>query len=136
MKDDYFKRLNQIGTSRFWINNPTPKEAEKAVRAGAVACTTNPTYGSKQLQHPSTRDEVTGFIDEAIAATADDHTAADLVQKRCIQRILPYFRDIHSSSSGSLGFVSAQGNPFKDDDPANIVEESHRYLELGSNVIA
>jgi transaldolase len=53
-----------------------------------------------------------------------------------IQRVLPYFRDINSRTDGVLGFVSIQGNPFRDDDPENIVAETHRYLELGSNVIA
>ena len=136
MKDQYFARLNQLTDSRFWINNPTPAEAGQAVSAGAVACTTNPTYGWKQLQHQSTHEEVTGYLDEAIAATSDDHEAADLVQQRCVKRILPFFVDLNKQSNGAIGFVSIQGNPFKDGDPQNIVQESHRYFELGPNVIA
>jgi len=132
----YFHRLAELGASRFWVNNPTPSQTEQAVSAGAVACTTNPTYGWKQLGDRETRDEVERFIREGIASGADDHEVADYVQRRCVERILPFFESIHSASSGTLGFVSLQGNPLNDDKAATIVEESHRYRELGAQVIA
>ena len=109
---------------------------QQAVGAGAVACTTNPTYAWKQLQHPETKAEVVAMIQEAIKETHDDHEAADLVQQRCVSRILPTFSEIHAESKGKLGFVSIQGNPFEDNNGESIAEEARRYRTLGSNVIA
>lgn len=136
MKQNYFQRLNQLSSNRFWVNNPTPKMADLAVAAGAVACTTNPTYAWKQFQHQETHEEVLAMIDQAIKSVDDDQLAADMVQKRCVERILPRFADLHKKSGGTEGFVSIQGNPFEDDDPEHIIEEARDYFRLGSNVIA
>ena len=84
MSETYFQKLHRLSENRFWVNNPTPSEADKAVAAGAVACTTNPTYGWKQLQNEETRAEVGGFIDELLASEADDHLVADAVQCRSV----------------------------------------------------
>jgi len=49
----YFHRVQMETLTRFWVNNPTIKEAQLAIDAGAVSCITNPTYASKMLFHPS-----------------------------------------------------------------------------------
>ena len=77
MSQGYFHRLNELSGSRFWVNNPTPAQAQLAVDAGAIACTTNPTYGWKQLRNSETADEVLGFVDAAITETNDDQEAAE-----------------------------------------------------------
>ena len=50
----YFHTVARLTPTRFWINNPTLREARQAIEAGAVACTTNPTYAAKMAR--STED--------------------------------------------------------------------------------
>ena len=52
MARSYFHRVKTETPTHFWVNNPTVKEAQLAIDAGAVSCTTNPTYASKMLVHP------------------------------------------------------------------------------------
>ena len=52
MKEPYFRRVTELTPSRFWINNPTPPEAEWAIAAGATGCTCNPSYTQKMIDHP------------------------------------------------------------------------------------
>lgn len=47
MARSYFQRVQTETPTRFWVNNPTVKEAQLAIDAGAVSCTTNPTYVHK-----------------------------------------------------------------------------------------
>jgi transaldolase len=131
MSETYFQKLARLSENRFWVNNPTPSEARSAVAAGAVACTTNPTYGWKQLQNEDTHEEVNLMIDEMIAFDTDDHRVADAVQRRCVARTLPVFEPEFRKSAGRLGFVSIQGNPFRDENADWIVAETREYLELG-----
>lgn len=130
--ETYFQRLHRLTENRFWVNNPTPDQAERAVAAGAIACTTNPTYGWKQLNHPETADGVRSLFNQL---PEDPPDAADAIQIECVKRILPVFDRIRESSSGT-GFVSIQGNPFRDDDPDWIEREARNYLAIAPNVIA
>ena len=136
MQKGYFHRVNRLSPTRLWINNPTPREAEAAIEAGAISCTTNPTYGSKQLGHPETREETMRLIREAVFVTEDDDRAADLVTQRLVRRILERFDPLFAAKPGEKGFVSIQGNPFLDEDPDNIVSEARAYRRLGRNFIA
>jgi transaldolase len=136
MTETYFQRLGRLSENRFWVNNPTPVQAREAVAAGAVACTTNPTYGWKQSQNDETRAELDALITELIASEDDDQLVVDAVQQKCVARILPFFEPEYRRSSGRLGFVSIQGNPFRDDDANWIETEARHYLGLGANVIA
>ena len=49
IEDSYFLRVKKQTPTRLWINNPTTQEADKAIAAGAISCTTNPTYCMKQI---------------------------------------------------------------------------------------
>ncbi|MCX7786342.1 MAG: hypothetical protein N2442_01440, partial [Spirochaetes bacterium] len=50
MAQGYFHRVHQETPTRFWINNPSASDMENALAAGAINCTTNPSYCSKLLQ--------------------------------------------------------------------------------------
>ena len=47
MSEGYFHRLHQETPTRLWINNPTLEEADLAIAAGAISCTTNPAYSAR-----------------------------------------------------------------------------------------
>ena len=89
MKEGYFHRVNSLSPTRLWINNPTLEEAEKAIAAGAINCTTNPTYAMKQIQRE--RDYSLGIVDEVIKEINDDDKAAAIIQRRLTKRILDKF---------------------------------------------
>jgi hypothetical protein len=77
-----------LSPTRLWINNPTPEEARKAIAAGAISCTTNPTYSFKQITNEETREEALKIVKDAIEQTDDNNEAADLVQQQLAKRIL------------------------------------------------
>lgn len=132
----YFHRVAQQSDTRFWINNPTVEEAQKAIQAGAIACTTNPTYSAKMLQSETERQEAIKVIDEVIREIDDDYEAARVVQRKLVKRILGYFMPIFESSGGKAGFVSIQGDPLAEHDSECIIKEAVEDMKLGKNVIA
>lgn len=136
MSDQYFHRVHTLSPTRLWINNPTPDEARKAIAAGAINCTTNPTYAANQLGKEETKAEALSIVQQAVLETADDHMAADLVQQRLVKRILEIFWPLYEKQPGKEGFVSIQGDPFADTNPQHIIDEVLRYRSLGQNFIA
>lgn len=136
MNINYFKRINKLTPTRFWINNPTPEEAKNSIAAGAISCTTNPTYSMKQLQDKSEKERVLNVIDEAINEYDDDNRVADLVQQRLAKDILDIFLPLYEKKPGEEGFVSIQGNPLLDTDANHIFNEVLSYKEIGKNFIS
>ena len=138
MKADngYFHRVMQQSNTRFWINNPTIEEAYKAIEAGAISCTTNPTYSAKMIQAESEHRNAINIIDEVIGDIKDDTEAARAVQRRLVKRILEPFMPIYEKSNGTAGFVSIQADPHAEHDPDFIIEEALEDMKLGKNVIA
>lgn len=135
MKDDYFQRVKKLTPTRLWINNPTPKEAEKSIVSGAISCTTNPTYCMKQIQNELEIKRVYKVIDEVIKEYNDDNLVADIIQQRLVKKILDIFLPLYQKSPGREGFVSIQGNPFLDDNAEQIINEALSYRKLGKNFI-
>ena len=136
MENQYFHRVNQLSPTRFWINNPTWEEARKAIAAGAISCTTNPTFSIKQITNAETKEKAIKIVKAAIQETDDNNIAADLVQQQLTKRIMDIFLPLYEKQPGKEGFVSIQGNPFADKDAQHIVAEALRYRELGKNFIA
>lgn len=136
MGEQYFQRVHQFSPTRLWINNPTPEEARKAIAAGAINCTTNPTYSFNQLSKEETKAEVLQIVQEVVQKTDDDDLAASLVQQRLVKRILDIFLPLYEQQPGKEGFVSIQGDPFAEADPLHIFDEALRSRRLGSNFIA
>lgn len=131
MSKDYFKRVTKQTPTKLWINNPTPEEAHKAIDAGAVSCTTNPTFCMKMLTNESEYEGVISVINSIIKEEDNDSKAADLVQQRLAKKILDIFLPLYEKNPGEQGFVSIQGNPLADDDTDHIVDEALSYKKTG-----
>jgi len=130
----YFLRVTKQSPTRLWINNPTRKEADLAIAAGAISCTTNPAYAMKMLQREE-QNYITGIIDEAIKNTRDQDEAADLIQQKLVKSLLDIFLSIYKKAPGKQGFVSIQGDPYCDKDANHIYNEALRHCKLGKNLI-
>jgi transaldolase len=130
----YFHRVHEQTPTRLWINNPTREEADFAIEARAISCTTNPTYAMKMIQRED-ENYVMNIVDESIKKYADDSEAADHVQQVLVKVIMDKFHPLHKKSPGKQGFVSIQGDPFADKDVDHIINEALRYRHLGDNFI-
>ena len=131
----YFYRVIQQFGSRFWINNPSIKEVKLAIKAGAVGCTTNPTYAMRLLEKEEEHDTVINLIKAAVDNCSDDRQAAQWVYRMLIKRIIPYFKDIYKQFSGNEGFVTLQVDPVLEQDYEYIVNESLINRTFGPNVM-
>ena len=107
---------------------------EQAIAAGAINCTTNPTYGSKLIK--SEPEFITPIIDRVIRETSDIDEAADRVCQIITARLLARFLPLYERSGGTEGFVTIQSDPRKDEDAAEMVDAALRYRELGPNFMA
>jgi len=136
MHDGYFRRVTELTPTRLWINNPTPEEADKAIAAGAISCTTNPTFCMKQITAEPEHDYVISVIDDVIKEEDNDSKVADLVYQKLAKKIMDKFLPLYEKNPGEQGFVSIQGDPFFDDDADHIINETLRFRKLGKNSIA
>lgn len=132
--EGYFHRVTRQTPTRLWINNPTCEEAHKAIAAGAISCTTNPTYSYKQIVREP--DYALSVVDRIIGETENENEAADFIQEELAKRIMDVFLPLYEQNPGKQGFVSIQGSPYNDDDPNQIIKEALRYRELSRNAIA
>jgi transaldolase len=136
MNQGYFRQVAKETETRLWINNPTIEEAGKALNAGAIACTTNPTFVARMLRLPETREETLRIIDQAIQETPDDTKAAAMIQRRLIASMAQSFMPLFTETNGNEGFVSLQLDPNLEHDSAKIVSEALLDFELFPNCIA
>ena len=130
----YFQRVSRETPTRLWINNPTGEDAQKAIAAGAINCTTNPAYCSKLLDGEP--DYVRNVVDGVVKEIPDDDEAAERVYQIAAARVMRMFLPLYEASGGTQGFVTIQGDPRKDDDPDLIVAEALRQQKLGPNFMA
>ncbi len=135
-KTGYFHRLMAQSENRLWINNPTLDEVPKAIEAGAISCTTNPSYTARLLQTESERERVVKIIEELVEAEGIDQDTPAKVQRRVMQPVVEAFKPLYQKSNGKFGFVSIQGDPFLEDDYEQIIAAAYEDRKLGDNVIA
>lgn len=136
-RNDYFKRVNALTPTRFWVNNPTRSQAKMAIEAGAVCCTTNPTHAIKIVRSAEDGEIALQIIDKVLSDKAHSVSdAAALVQRQLVKMLLDEFADVYEKSHGRLGYVSIQCDPHAESDPDNIIREALADLELNKNVIA
>ncbi len=134
MPSGYFHRVTRETPTRFWINNPTGPDLERAIAAGAINCTTNPSYCSKLLAGEP--DYVRGLIEEVVAETEDDDVAAERVYHKAAERIMRGFLPLYEASGGAYGYVTVQDDPRRDTDSDSIIRAALRGADLGENFIA
>lgn len=115
MKENgYFHRVSAQTPTRIWINNVTPREARLAIAAGAVGCTQNPSYSYKMLTHPQGAGHSMSALDEILAGEGAQQPQSAL-QRALVTEIAGEFLPLFEKSGGKLGFVTIQGDPFRED---------------------
>ena len=134
MAADYFHRLAAETPTRFWVNNPSGEEMDKAIAAGAINCTTNPAYCSKLLD--SDTAYLRGIIDDLVCDGHADDEAAVVVYRRAAGRVLDRFRPLYEQSGGRYGYVTVQDDPREDHDAGAIVRCVLENRKLGPNYMA
>ena len=112
----YFHRVNELTRTRMWINNVTPHEAQLAIDAGAIGCTQNPAYVWKMIQNPETRSHVDELINHYKKTINDPDLILEHVQRDLVKEIADIFMPIYQKTNEKLGYVSIQGNPFKEEE--------------------
>lgn len=131
----YFRRVQEETPTRFWINNPTMEQARKAIRAGAVGCTTNPSYVSKLFASPDDFSAVKRTVDLLLPYERDDAIVAAKVQSLMVGRLSDVFMPMYRASGGKKGFVTIQGDPHAETVGAKIIAEGVENRKIGPNVI-
>jgi transaldolase len=133
MAKTYFHRVTEQTPTRFWINNATEKEANLAIESGAVGCTQNPTFVWKQLNGPE-KSNVIKKLDRIIKSEKDDNEVQVILQRELVAKISEIFMPLYSESNGKQGFVSIQGDPFKED-LDNMLKYARFNREAGKNIM-
>ncbi|MBI9102700.1 MAG: hypothetical protein JEY99_09805 [Spirochaetales bacterium] len=130
----YFHRVQKETSTRFWINNPTFEQAKKAIEAGAIGCTTNPSYVYKLFSSREDYEYVLSIIDELIPNEKNNSVVASKVQRAMVSRLSSLFLPLYDGSNGKQGLVTIQGDPFYEDDFKNIIEDGIENRKLGKNI--
>jgi transaldolase len=131
----YFHRVQAETPTRFWINNPTFEQAQKAIEAGAQGCTTNPSYVSKLFSSEEDMRVVKRTIDLLLPYEKDDSVVAAKVQGAIVARIADAFLPIYRESGGKAGFVTIQGDPFEETKAQAIIDEGIENRKLSENIM-
>ncbi len=134
MDDGYFHRVSKLTPTKFWINNPTRKEADLAITSGASGCTLNPSYTQKMIDHPEEGEYARQVLDDVIREVRDDTEAVSVFQRRMAARICEKFMPIFEASNQQEGYVSIQGDPIRESDPYVIISEAYANRTVSPNV--
>jgi transaldolase len=130
----YFHRVAAQTPTQFWVNNPTREEADLALAAGALGCTTNPSFCQKMIDHPTEGPYAKALLDEAVRESRTDSEAEAILQRKLVRGIADKFRPLYERTRGKHGYVSIQGDPIHEHDPNTILEEGLTNRALGENV--
>jgi transaldolase len=134
-KDTYFHRVQAQTPTRFWINNVTRNEAYMAIDAGAVGCTQNPSYMWKMIESTEEKACVLEILDNILKVEKDDNKALARLQRELVSKIAEIFMPMYQESGGRQGYVSIQGDPFRED-LESIVRYARFNREAGPNIMA
>lgn len=135
MPDTYFYRVQRQTPTRFWINNVTREQARLAIENGAVGCTQNPAYTWKMLQSESEKDHARSLLDGILKEEGDDSAALVRLQRELVGGVAQLFRPMFDESRGKTGYVSIQGDPFREDQ-GSIEEFARFHRKAGENIMA
>jgi len=115
MSNTYFNRVHNTTATRFFINNVTRNEADLSIKAGAVGCTQNPTYCWRILTNSEDASYANELLLKIIDDVNDNSEALTRLQHRLVEDVAKQFLPLYQESGGRLGYVSVQGDPFKED---------------------
>lgn len=134
MNKQYFQRVQEQTATRFWINNVTRTQASQAIQVGAIGCTQNPSYTWKMMNDAEEKRYVDELLSQILLRETDDNMALVTLQRELIGNIARIFKPIYDASHGRNGFVSIQGDPFRED--TNSILESARFnRQAGENIM-
>ena len=129
---DYFKRVNAMTATRFWVNNVTPEQARAGIEAGAMGCTQNPSYLDKMF---AARPEYCRDMALKYIAQYDSDTEVLIrMQAELVGEIAKEFLPLYEESRGRHGHVTIQGDPFDENTPA-ILRQAEIATAYGPNVM-
>lgn len=111
---NYFHRVQNMTPTRFWINNVTLEETDKAIAEGACGCTQNPAYVWKILCSEDA-DKAIAKIKEFAGQGMDKDTIIVALQRELVASVAEKFLPMYKASKGRLGHVSIQADPFRED---------------------
>jgi transaldolase len=134
MNNSYFKRVSSGTPTSFWINNVTREEAHAAIQAGATGCTQNPSYPWKMLKSDTDSTHAKKVLDDIMMKEPDDDKAIEILQYELVKEICQCFMPIYRATGGKQGWVSIQGNPFKED-VKSIIDFAHYHRTAAPNAI-
>ena len=134
MTTGYFHRVANETPTRFWINNPEDSEVKKAIDAGAISCTTNPTFCEKLLR--TNPKWLRSIIDANTLQHTPDDDVADQVVQHATAPLFAQFLPLYEASGGAQGFVTIQSDPRRDEDSRYMIDAALRYRALGPNFMA
>ena len=132
---NYFERVHAQTPTRFWINNVTRKQAEISIAAGAVGCTQNPSYTWKMMDNAEEKEYVNQILAGIMAEEKDDNIALVKLQRELIGGVAKCFKPMFDATNGKHGYVSIQGDPFRED-AKSIIEFARFNREAGENIMA
>jgi len=118
----------------FWINNPTPAQADLALEHGALGCTNNPSYTQKMLDHTEHGAVTKQVLMKVLQEFDNDRQAAIEFQARMVKPVTDKFMPLFEKSKGAHGWVSIQGDPLADDDPKDIIKQALDNLKVSPNI--
>lgn len=134
MSKPYFIRVIEQSPTMFWINNPTRKQADMAIEHGALGCTNNPSYTQKMLDHPDEKVYAGIMLDEALQESENDWEAVEVFQRKMVKPIADKFMPLFEKSGGQHGYVSIQGDPINEDDPAVVIRDAFANRKISPNI--
>ena len=132
----YSERLERETPTRFWLNNPTPGEVEKALKLGnSINVASNANYVKRMLSENETKQEAIQIIDDYIKkGIAEDHLIVALVAQHFLGKCARLFEPLFDKTDHREGWVAIQGNPFFDTDYDFMVEEARRFYDTAPNI--
>lgn len=136
MSKNYFDKVQALTSTKFWINNVTREQAKIAIEAGACGCTQNPSFSWKMLSNDSLeeREYAYAILDRIMSEEKDNDQALVALQRELIGNVAKIFYPMYKESGAKKGFVSIQGNPFKEN--ANDILNYALYnREAGENIM-
>lgn len=135
MSNKYFKKVNELTGTKFWINNVTPEEAMIAIDCGATGCTQNPSYSWKMLNHSKYKYYAERILIETLKETSDNNEVECILQRKLVKRVSDVFMPQWRDSNGLNGYVSIQGDPIHEEDPEVIIDEGRKNRAMNPNVM-
>ena len=72
---------------------------------------------------------------EALKESACDNEVECILQRKLVKEIADVFLPVYPSTHGEHGYVSIQGDPIHEEDPAVIIQEGRLNREMGPNVM-